>query len=279
MKTNKIFFVLPYIRLLYNQALRKLKNSRRLIIIGSAHRVGSTWVYNLLKDLCALQKLSLSKGVLQANPTKLAVDIDIVEIIQNIQIPSGWYIYKTHSYPPPAEFANSFDKCINFVTVIRDPRDIIVSASFYLANLPKERGGWGEEFSNLSDPERILLVIKRGNFIISHLQEWFNFSFAYKVKYENLLHDSIAEINKILHFLNIKYNTTTINYFYEKHSFKQNAGRDRGIEDKKSFLRKGISGDWKNYFTDECINTFKTSQNGEWNRLLVLLGYEKHLNW
>jgi hypothetical protein len=266
-------------RLLCNQAVRRLQNSKKLIVIGSAHKVGSTWVFNLLKDLCALQPLPLPKSVLQAHPKEQAADIDMVDILGNLQVMNGWYIFKSHSYPPLLEFPADHAKHVNFLTVIRDPRDVIVSASFYLANLPQEKGGWGREFAELNETERIMNVIKGGDFIISRLQKWYGFPSAYKIKYEDLLRDGVRELNNILDFLKIELGEKRIDAYYKKYSFKQQTGRNPGTEDKNAFLRKGISGDWKNYFTGECINTFKVAQEGQWNKLLVLLGYEKHLDW
>lgn len=279
MKTGRILSILRRPRLLYHQALRTLQASRKVIIIGSAHKVGSTWIFDLLKDLCALRTLPLPEGVRRAHLTGQAVNIDIVEILTKMQIPDGWYIHKSHSYPPPADFAAQLDKRVNFVTVIRDPRDVIVSASFYLARLSPDRGGWGEDFSNLSQVAKMLLIMRKGEFLVSRLQEWSNFPFAYKARYEDLLHDGVGETIKILNFLEIRASLKEIDYFCEKHSFEKRTGRKVGVEDQNAFLRKGISGDWMNYFTDECKATFKVSQNGEWNRLLLALGYERHLDW
>ena len=64
-----------------------------------------------------------------------------------------------------------------------------------------------------------------------------------------------------------------------KHQFEAKAQRQPGHEDRNSFFRKGIKGDWKNYFDEKCIQTFKKSNSGRWNRLLVRMGYEKSENW
>ena len=64
-----------------------------------------------------------------------------------------------------------------------------------------------------------------------------------------------------------------------EHSFTSRTGRRPGEERKESTLRKGIVGDWKNYFDQECIVAFKTEQQGRWNSLLVEMSYEKILNW
>ena len=46
-------------------------------------------------------------------------------------------------------------------------------------------------------------------------------------------------------------------------------GRDKGEEDKTSFFRKGLVGDWKSYFDDASFDVFR-KQTGD---LLDELGY------
>lgn len=52
-----------------------------------------------------------------------------------------------------------------------------------------------------------------------------------------------------------------------------------GEERKEAFLRKGIVGDWENYFDRDVVRAYKTEKEGRWNRLLVKMGYENTLDW
>jgi lipopolysaccharide transport system ATP-binding protein len=52
-------------------------------------------------------------------------------------------------------------------------------------------------------------------------------------------------------------------------------GRARGEEDMQAHERKGIAGDWHNYFTPAIKYAFKNRYGG----LLVATGYERDLNW
>jgi len=51
--------------------------------------------------------------------------------------------------------------------------------------------------------------------------------------------------------------------------------RKRGHEDVMAHARKGIAGDWRNYFSDRVKQSFKTRYAG----LLVATGYEQDLSW
>lgn len=52
-------------------------------------------------------------------------------------------------------------------------------------------------------------------------------------------------------------------------------GRQPGEEDVASHYRKGVAGDWRNYFTEPVKDEFKA----RWGQLLVSTGYETGLDW
>ncbi len=58
-------------------------------------------------------------------------------------------------------------------------------------------------------------------------------------------------------------------------SFERQSGRRSGEENKKSFLRKGVVGDWKAQFSPEARRVFDRYAGEE----LVLLGYEHDRGW
>jgi hypothetical protein len=61
----------------------------------------------------------------------------------------------------------------------------------------------------------------------------------------------------------------------ENSFLKKSAGRSRGMEDQTSHYRKGVAGDWKNYFKPEHKSRFVEL----YGDLLQYLGYEKDKNW
>ena len=96
------------------------------------------------------------------------------------------------------------------------------------------------------------------------------------ITYENLLTDTInvmgQAINKVC---NVKPDEDRLREISEKYSFKNQAGRNPGDENKFSFLRKGIAGDWKNYFSKEAGQVFNKFAGNE----LIKLGYEIDESW
>ena len=57
--------------------------------------------------------------------------------------------------------------------------------------------------------------------------------------------------------------------------FEARSGRKPGEEDVTSHERKGIAGDWRNYFTPKVTREFKQ----RYGSLLVATGYEKGFGW
>lgn len=98
----------------------------------------------------------------------------------------------------------------------------------------------------------------------------------YLIKYESLLdhpHQTLSEL--FTTFFNTEVDPQKLVNIIDQYSFETLSKRKKGEENKNSFLRKGISGDWKNYFGEKEKEIFK-EYTGD---LLVELGYEKDSNW
>ena len=61
----------------------------------------------------------------------------------------------------------------------------------------------------------------------------------------------------------------------DKYSFEHQAKRATGIEERGKFLRKGIVGDWRNYFSREARLAFDHYAGDQ----LLRLGYEADGTW
>jgi hypothetical protein len=97
-----------------------------------------------------------------------------------------------------------------------------------------------------------------------------------EVRYEDLLERPDEEVRRLLSFLGVDTEGRLVEHCVSSASFeKLTRGRERGQEDPSSFYRKGVAGDWKNYFTEEDRRIFK-EEAGE---LLIRLGYEEDLDW
>lgn len=189
-------------------------------------------------------------------------------------------------------YSDHFNKII-FVT--RDGRDIMVSYYFHLligndrsSNSITNHFRKKMPFSDYENVEKNLPsfitylhtdYLKRFN-----RHSWSEFVTSYQknrdkvciIQYEDILKDTQKELIRALEFVGEQeINEDKLLKTINKFSFKTQTNRKPGEENSKSFLRKGISGDWKNYFTKQSAEVF----NKYAGKTLINLGYEKDSSW
>jgi hypothetical protein len=76
------------------------------------------------------------------------------------------------------------------------------------------------------------------------------------VHYEDMLTNQASELGKICEFLGVRNETTLVEAAAAAASFQTRTGRPRGAGDPTAKARKGIHGDWQNYFTRHDAQLF-----------------------
>ena len=180
-----------------------------------------------------------------------------------------------------AAYADNTDYRAFYIT--RDPRDVIISSYFSLRYSHAKSNSYIEtrrkELAELSEPDGIMKTIRElARFISEIMLQWkqaesdrvriFAFEDVFGPRQEAVLAD-------ILHHCRLPLAEGDIRALTQKYAFDRISGRKQGEEDRKNHYRKGISGDWQNYFSPEHRLICKQLA-GEF---LVGLGYEKDLNW
>ena len=75
----------------------------------------------------------------------------------------------------------------------------------------------------------------------------------FAVRYESLLEDAQGEMTRLFEWFGCDASEATVADVVTRNAFTvASGGRQPGEADPKSFLRKGIAGDWKNHFDEEC---------------------------
>ena len=101
----------------------------------------------------------------------------------------------------------------------------------------------------------------------------------YETRFETITTWPEIEFKNVFKFLGLFPDPLTPELFtevLEAHSFERlSEGRERGIEDIGSHYRKGISGDWRNYFLDDHKDYFKEL----YGQFLIDIGYEEDNYW
>jgi hypothetical protein len=156
-----------------------------------------------------------------------------------------------------------------FLHIIRDGRDTAVSVLHH-AN----RAGIKDVLVQGSEPyykqiSMAALAWKQNVRIATQFGEK-QPEITFDTRYEALLNDTESELKRILSFLTVDDSVDTVRACIEEASFKKWSGREQGDEAKDSFFRKGIAGDWPNYFDDKALGLFQ-KETGD---LLEKLGYE-----
>jgi hypothetical protein len=164
--------------------------------------------------------------------------------------------------------------------MLRDPRDIVVSWYF--------SARYSHPFISVIPEMRIQLEkmdFKTGlKYIIDKVESFGTFeaqlswldagneSEQIKIfRYEDLADNSSVFMRNLFRFLEIDIPESELISLAEKYSFESiNRGRKQGAEDIYKHDRKGMPGDWRNYF-DEDIDSYFRKKTGN---LIELLGYE-----
>ena len=107
-------------------------------------------------------------------------------------------------------------------------------------------------------------------------RRWHGRKAAVHVRYEDLRRETAGELRRIVRGLTGRRpSPEEAAAIAEEFSFERQAGRRAGEEDKRSFLRKGVVGDWRNHFSPEARVVFDRHAGDE----LILLGYERDRAW
>ena len=171
--------------------------------------------------------------------------------------------------------------------MIRDPRDMIISGYFYhlwcsekWCNEKKSEysdRSYQELLNAVSEDEGIELEMDRVKWAIKNMLNW-NYSIPniLETRLEDLVKNEKDVVTRI--FKHYGFHGQVLDKalsIYEQYTFEKIARRKRGEENQRKHFRKGVSGDWKNYFTSRHKELFKEM----YPEVLVKLGYEQNDDW
>lgn len=96
------------------------------------------------------------------------------------------------------------------------------------------------------------------------------------LRYERLLEAPHAPVKRLFETLGVSSDDETVARCVEAASFEsKSGGRKPGEQDAASFVRKGVAGDWKQYFGEREREIFNACAG----QVLVEEGYEQSLEW
>jgi hypothetical protein len=183
------------------------------------------------------------------------------------------------------------------IHVVRDGRDVAVSAIHHWWRLAKDREGGIFELTpeeleirdayledregflksgrSIFTEERLAQLARRWSHRVAKARRDGPNLYGPKyleVRYEDLHQDMPTTLRRMFDFLGARSDPKVIERCVRAGDFERAADRRSGEEDPSSPFRKGVSGDWRSVFT-ERDRALYTELAGE---RLVELGYEKH---
>ena len=226
-------------------------------------KAGSQWIYKILRQCCP-DLIETPEAELGRRP-----------LVQGRLYPT---VYMSRQ---EVDRLVSRERSRRFI-VIRDLRDTLVSAYFSFKLSHPSIPGFSTRLRNVLqtvDAERGLVYLM-DNFLqkCAAIQlSWLEAENELLVRYEDLLTNDQALLESaLIDHCGLPVTREKLRKAVLAARFETlTGGRARGHEDLTAHERKGISGDWRNHFTEEVKRAFKARYGG----LLVATGYEKDLSW
>jgi hypothetical protein len=156
-----------------------------------------------------------------------------------------------------------------FIHMVRDGRDVVVSAYHHRARILRKVGQ--EDSLRSLNEEAPGLFLKWKQFTQAVLQHAPGLS-MHTVRYENLLINPHSELQATAQYLlpDLDWSNSSIETSINKNSFvRQSGGRSSGTVSDQSFLRQGVSGGWRREFSQADVRAW----DSEGLALLKELGY------
>lgn len=259
----------------FREHKKKYKNN--ILFVAGLPKSGTSWLENMLSEFPGFKKNMLHQATKFEQRNKGSHFLELKkEWFQPLK--KSLTVLKLHNYGSAnnADILKELD--IPYVVLYRDLRDVAVSHYFYVRNT------WHhpeyEDYNKLDIRNGLLhfaqtLLPDFKNWIYSWLEN-IDPNLGMMVRYEDLKKETYNVFKKITEHYELPADKKTLKYIIEKYSFENlSGGRRKGEENRSSFFRKGISGDWKNYFNNEIRECFKE----EIGQLLIDVGYEEDTNW
>ncbi len=240
-------------------------NKPELVVHCTHHKAGTLWLQSILKVLAGVYAL----------PFKSCAQTEWTDTV-------GFFL-QDHSEIEP-------EKLPDFVGshLIRDPRDMAVSAYFYhkwcdepWVHVPLPEYGdttLQKHLNGLPQDEGLMVEIRRGNKRdIRGIKRW---SYAdprfFELKYEDLIADPQTHFTALFTHYGFNQEALALGLkIADDLHFDNRTRRSMGKEKKKSHMRSGKPGQWRDYFTEAHKDLFKEIHGD----LLVRLGYERDNDW
>ena len=186
------------------------------------------------------------------------------------------------------------------IHIVRDGRDVAVSAMHHWWRLAKDRPGGVYQLTTEELGKRDAYLKDREGFLASGesifteerlgqlARRWSHrvgkarrdgtalYGDRYlEIRYEDFLRDAPTTLFQMLEFLRARRGEYIVERCIQHSSFERASNRQHGEEDSHSFFRKGVAGDWKSVFTERDRKIYEEFAGDQ----LAEIGYETSYTW
>ena len=167
------------------------------------------------------------------------------------------------------------------IQLVRDGRDVVTSGAF----------DWIRREDRATDRKAFFIEQRDGmrldrffddQILTSWADHWQETTAPFQqdpgtiqVRYEQMKQDQPTELLRIFSALGVEPDPGIAQRCSEESTFEKTTGRSAGTHDPTAKARKGVAGDWRNYFTKADGTLFHRIAGNE----LVRLGYEPSARW
>lgn len=241
------------------------ESQNKLIVHCCYHKVGTAWFIRVLRSIARYYGLNFQRCIQSDLNRNTDIFMEYMSRIDTNKLP---------------DYVGSH--------MIRDPRDIVISAYFYhlwtkeeWAHIPRKslNNLTYQEHLNSFNKEDGLIAEMQGTSqeVIQEMSDWnYNNPHFFEFKYEDLIQNEPAIFRQIFeHYGFSEAAVQNCLQIAERFSFKNKSKRSKGTINKKSHLRSGLTGEWREVFTDRQKDKFKEL----FGDVLIQLGYETNNDW
>lgn len=250
---------------------------QRVLFIAGLPKSGTTWLKKMLTSYPGFHELLIPDVTAYELATGGSHDYDLPGDMFS-RLADMLVVTKMHVHGSPHNVALLRAAGVRHVVLTRDLRDVAVSYFFYVRQTP-----WHPEYPlyvRLSVAEGLATFARRTlRPYMDWVRSWHenrDAELSLQVRYEQLLADPAAVMAGVAEHFQLDSSPETVGRIVERYSFRElSGGRSPGQESEGSFFRKGVVGDWRNYFTPELKERYK-SLAGDF---LIEFGYERDRSW
>jgi hypothetical protein len=226
-----------------NDSHPQSRESFMRVLVSEYPKSGGTWIVSLIGDALGLPKRDLYH--FGAGPAELrkhlwyagASDFGF----------KGSCVIKSHEYPT-SRFVQFSAKQIHLV---RDGRDVVVSKYFFDRDFCVANGIY-ERFEESFDTYVSRVSAEWNEFVLS----WLNVNVPC-IKYEDFLHSPLETLECALSSMGIESSRASMHFAVGNNTKDRIQASIAPLYPKSSFVRKGVSGDWRSHFQQRHLDAFK----------------------